>query len=452
MTTDFEHGPGANLSDTEFLPETGDASIAKLLKEFKGAWKLEPRLDAESYVSLLNLACTDDTFHQLLQCESRLRLERFLEVQKRQCGSGHNLPSFLGRYEVRSVIASGAFGAVYAAWDPNLERSVAIKSPRIDKNFDFRVREQFEREAKLLCRLEHPHIVPIYDFGTSDDNRPYLVCKKIAAQNLEARLQGGQMHFHSVTQLAIQVAKALQHAHTHGVIHRDVKPANILLDVDGKAWLTDFGLSLEGHNTDLSQDTSGTPRYWSPEQASGNSHLLDGRSDIFSLGIIVYQAVTGVHPFDARNFAGLLKRLLQCDAKPPRQINDRIPKSLEDVILRALRRDPNDRYSTASDFASDLEKIETYRPAPLDVSHVCIPEALLPLVENLAVNTHEIWASKRIREGWVVGDSRDDRKKTHPDLVPFNQLSVTEQDYDREVVENVILGCISLGFNITPPD
>ncbi|MCC7335235.1 MAG: protein kinase [Pirellulaceae bacterium] len=437
-----------------------------ILNEFRQARCRVDSLTAEAFWHLKGLGVDSKLFSELLQVEHSLRLEQFSStgdmdatVTRSTVGNANNvrlavgpsLPERFGRYVVKGAISQGAFGSVYQAEDPTLGREVAIKSPRDDRALDEAARAEFEREARLICRLEHPHILPVYDFGFSDNGRPYLVCKLVMARSLAERIESRGLNFHETTRVVAQMARALHHSHQHGVVHRDVKPANILLEESGHAWLADFGLGLESPKTDLSQDRSGTPRYWSPEQAEANSHLVDGRSDIFSLGVILYESLTGVHPFDGTSIAALLKRLLEADVRPPRQLNDRVPRKLEEACMRALRRNPLERYSTAADFAEDLEEAATYQPQPIDTSKVELSPALESLLERLSENTHEIWSQCRIAEGWIVGSTRDDKKKTHPDLVPYEQLSEGEKDYDRAVVRAVFKAAIALGSKITPP-
>ena len=285
-----------------------------LVEEFQKAWRAENSLTVEAFLHLRGTRMSG-VFEELLRAENVLRLRRF--------GSAHDpdmtvtqtgdnlaiaigdtpLPQNFGRYVVKEVISRGAFGEVFRAEDPTLGREVAIKSPRLDRELDERTRTEFEREARLICRLAHKHILPVYDFGFTEKGRPYLVSKLVTARTLAHRMPDG-LNFHEATRVVAEIARALHHAHSQGIVHRDVKPANILMEKEGHAWLADFGLGLESQNTELLEDRSGTPRYWSPEQAKANAHLVDGRSDIFSLGTILYEAITGTHPFRSDSLHG----------------------------------------------------------------------------------------------------------------------------------------------------
>ena len=192
----------------------------------------------------------------------------------------------------------------------------------------------------------------------------------------------------------------------------------------------------------------GTPVYMSPEQAAGNSDILDGRSDMFSLGVVLYELLTGKNPFRSVDVPTTLRRIQDVDAPPCRLVDDRIPKQLEDICVKALQRPPGERYRTALDFAIAMEETLTYTPQPIDVSHVDLTQELYELTERLAEYNHDAWAQQRISEGWTLGDQRNDELKLHPDLVPYELLSEGEKEYDRITVITTLKAITALGYEI----
>ncbi|MFC1759306.1 serine/threonine-protein kinase, partial [Planctomycetota bacterium] len=258
----------------------------------------------------------------------------------------------VGRYKIKHLLGVGGFGRVYLAFDEQLQRSVAIKMPsatireRIDTN-------EFIREARIVAQLEHPAIVPVYDVG-EEDGRVYIVSRFIGGTCLSARIADRPLTRHEAARIVEQIADGLHFAHSKGLVHRDIKPANILLDEDGTPFLTDFGIALSDQDLVESIRHAGTPRYMSPEQARGEGHLIDGRSDIFSLGIVLHELLTGVTPFRGKTPRDVMKRIVASRARPLRQLDATIPVELERICLRALAKHASDRYSTAFDFAEDL--------------------------------------------------------------------------------------------------
>ncbi len=260
------------------------------------------------------------------------------------------LPARIGRYAIQKLLGSGGFGRVYLGHDEELDRLVAIKVPREDRLATRHDQEEFVREAKLLAGLEHPGIVPVYDVGRTVDGRCFIVSKYVDGSDLTARLAAEPLTPTKSAKIVADVADALHFAHSRRIVHRDVKPANILLDQSGRAFIADFGIALK--EEDLGRDASivGTLAYMSPEQLRGEGHLVDGRSDVFSLGIVFYELLTGRHPFSVDR----LQRMASAEARPPRQLNDQLPRELERICLRALCKRAADRYPTAKDFADDL--------------------------------------------------------------------------------------------------
>lgn len=265
-----------------------------------------------------------------------------------------DLPSCLGRYRLESLLGSGGFGQVWRGYDPQLERFVAIKVPRPDRMASPLLREAFLKEARKVAQLRHPSIVPVYDFG-QDGPYYFIVWELIEGGSLAEQMRQTQFTLQETVAIVVEVAEALNFAHLRDIIHRDIKPANILLDKRGKAYVTDFGIAvtedelLEEHGA-----VSGTLAYMSPEQASGNSLCVNARTDIYSLGVVLYEMLTGRLPFKAKTFDSLRKCVVSGEPRPPRTINDGIPLELESICLKAMSKQLTDRFSTASDMANSL--------------------------------------------------------------------------------------------------
>ena len=280
-------------------------------------------------------------------------------ASQRDSGATEESVHSIGRYRVERRLGQGGFGAVYLALDEELNRRVAIKVP---KRMAAAQVAEYREEAQKLAKLEHPGVVPIFDIGHTDQFPVFLVTKYLEGGTLSDWVQNTRPDFLTVAKLIADVAEALHATHLKGIFHRDIKPANILVDAHGKPFLADFGLALkEGHGLDAAPEILGTPAYMSPEQAAGEGHRVDGQTDIFSLGVVLYELLAGVRPFRAseklpprEQMSRLLEFVKTHDPRPPRQVNDDVPKELERICLKALAKRKPDRYTTARDMAEDL--------------------------------------------------------------------------------------------------
>jgi len=276
-------------------------------------------------------------------------------------------PQRIGRYRIEKVLGSGGFGLVYLAHDDELDRPVAIKVPNPERMTDAEDVEAFFDEAKVLAKLDHPNIVPVHDVGRTGDGLCYVVSKFLEGSDLAARIRHEGIGLRDSAELVALVAEALHYAHTRGLVHRDIKPANILIDASGKPCVADFGLALKDEDFGKGARLAGTPAYMRPEQARGEGHRVDGRSDIFNLGVVLYELLTGKRPFRGDSHEEILEQIVSFEPRPPRQIDDTIPRELERICFRALSKRASDRYTTARDMADDLRYF----------LHVA-PEAVMP--------------------------------------------------------------------------
>jgi eukaryotic-like serine/threonine-protein kinase len=267
--------------------------------------------------------------------------------------------STIGRYEIESQIAQGGMGLIFLARDPYIQRHVVIKVLMVNYLLEDVYRDFFHREAELIAALEHPCIVPVYDFGWKGE-QPYIVMRHMAGGTLEEKLKAGELKQTEIAHIMKRVGDALDAAHAKNIIHRDVKPSNILFDSSGESFLSDFGIAKsqaikDGDGTWV----VGTPAYMSPEQV--RDEKIDGRSDVYALGVTLFRLLTHELPFGGDTTTALIKAHENAPIPDIRDVKANLPAIWQEVINKAMAKDPNDRYSTASEFARDVGEVVSGR-------------------------------------------------------------------------------------------
>lgn len=250
-------------------------------------------------------------------------------------------------------------GIIFLARDPYIQRQVVVKVLMYSRTLDEVYREFFQREAEVIAALEHPAIVPVYDFGWHGE-QPYIVMRYMSEGSLDDRLAKGEIKLTEMAHILKRVSEALDAAHARNIIHRDVKPSNILFDSTGEAFLSDFGIAKSRTITDDEGEwLVGTPAYMSPEQVKGER--VDGRSDVYALGVVLYRLLTGQLPFSSDSTTGLINAHVDMPIPDVRKVKANIPAVWQEVVAKAMAKDPNDRYTTAGDFARDVNEVVSGR-------------------------------------------------------------------------------------------
>ena len=287
---------------------------------------------------------TIDQFHERFPHDRQLVKYLYLE---------YFLPSRIGDFSIHQLLGRGAFGHVYQGWDTKLARYVAIKFFRRDP-MDPAVRQgNLLAEARMVAQLQHPGIVTVYGIQPDEDGDEFLVLEYVDGKSLEDLLRSDRFTPHESAQLLLAVVEALQAAHRHGLIHRDLKPANILLD-SARPRVTDFGLALHLATTRRRPELAGTLAYMAPEQASGETHRLDARTDLWAVGVILYRLLTGRLPFSGNSQLELLEAIRYSEPVDIRDVDPHIPPELDRIVRRCLAKRMSDRYHSAAEFADDL--------------------------------------------------------------------------------------------------
>jgi serine/threonine protein kinase len=286
-----------------------------------------------------------------------------------------NEPASYGEYEIEKLLGKGSIGKVYLARHRRIGRHVALKIIRPEQRFDDDAdREEFQRrlqrEAELCAALHHPNVVTLFEAGYEDDVIAFLATEYVEGESLQARLKKTRpLPLDEALRISADVLRALAYAHAKGVIHRDIKPGNILIATTGEAKIADFGIarpvnsSLTGINSLL-----GTPNYMSPEQVK--SSFITPRADLFAAGVVMYEMLTGVKPFAAADISGILYNVVNLDPPPVDKLNPNVPRAVSRIVARMLAKVPQARYPSAGDALADIERVRPPAPPSLAVSTV----------------------------------------------------------------------------------
>ncbi|HEX3050604.1 MAG TPA: serine/threonine-protein kinase [Aggregatilineaceae bacterium] len=379
----------------------------------------------------------------------------------------------LGPYRIIEQIGQGGMATVYKAYHANLDRYVAVKVLHPAFKEDPSFFERFKREAQIVAKLEHPAIIPVYDYADKD-GQPYLVMKFIEGETLKARLKRKSLTLTETITIFESVAAGLTYAHTHGILHRDIKPSNIMLDKDGTPYIADFGLAriAQAGESTLSQDMMlGTPQYISPEQAQGVRDLGPS-TDVYSLGIVLYEIIVGRVPFSADTPFAIIHDHIYKPLPIPTQLNPDVPPQIEKVLLKALSKMPQDRFQSAVELVSAFRQAveETgltelgaarYRavvhseaptsatvppvtPSPTPTpAYVGVPSVMTQSITDSAARRA---ARRRRRNLWILGGIGSlllicltslfilVRALSDPDLRPWDTSNVEARDPDENAV------------------
>ena len=277
-----------------------------------------------------------------------------------------NAPQRIGKYEIISQIASGGFGVIYKGWDPFIKRPVAIKMCATP---DAEVRKRFQQEAQFVGNLVHRNITLVFDYGVEGEV-PYIVQEFLTGFDLDQLLKGGALaDTRTVVAILLQVCDGLEFAHHRGIIHRDIKPSNIRVLEDGTVKILDFGIAKSLESASKLTQTGialGTAGYLAPEQIQGQT--VDPRTDIFSLGIVAYELVTGRRPFQGNTLSNVLYRILHEEPEAPASVAPGCPEELDAIIRRCMAKDPAERFQTAHELLEALRQISAPGAGDLETS------------------------------------------------------------------------------------
>ncbi|AMV30562.1 Serine/threonine-protein kinase PrkC [Pirellula sp. SH-Sr6A] len=340
------------LSDSYALSQAQLEDFAIWIEKYRDACHENPTLGASDWIAA----------QQGLPAVLRDAMDGMASPDRLGKGAGN---WSIGEFQIVREIGRGGMGIVFEAIQPSLGRTVALKILWSGSHSNGEAMKRFQREALTVAKLHHTNIVPIFSVG-SDGPINYFAMQYIEGTSLDKILHDPDtpIDWECVANWGLQAAEALEHAHRRGIVHRDVKPSNLLLDREQRIWLSDFGLAKQQNDVTLSVAGAllGTPRYMSPEQASASVHAIDHRSDIYSLGATLYELATGHPVFDAQTPHGVIHQILHSQPVPATRYQHQLPKDFSTILMKCLSKDPTSRYASASELASDLRALLDGRP------------------------------------------------------------------------------------------
>ena len=407
------------------LPDLADSAckVELAVGEFKARQNSESSPSVEEYLS--RFSDISDTLRQKLADSDTIREKLHFATTETFDSTQH--VQRIGRYRILRVLGEGAFGRVLLAFDDELKRQVAIKIPKPERFQSAEDAESYLAEARMVASLDHPHIVPVHDVGRTDEGAIYVVSKFVEGHDLKTVIEQNRLEYAEAAKLLAVVADALHHAHQKRLIHRDIKPANILIeDATHTPYVVDFGLAITEEDYLKSGRLAGTPAYMSPELARGEGHRLDGRSDIFSVGIVFYELLTGKQPFHGSSSHELMVQISTTDPQPPRQRESSIPTELERICLKALAKRASDRYATAAELADDLLHWNQ-SPQQKHNEQQIVPKGLRSFDANDSDFFVDLLPGPRNREGL-------------PESIAFWKSRIEETDSDKTFAVGLIYG------------
>lgn len=365
------------------------------------------------------------------------------------------IPRRIGPYEIQETIGRGGMAAVYRAYQPSLDRVVAIKVISAHLASEPEFMERFRQEARAIARLSHPNILIVHDFG-EENGVPYLVMELVDGPTL-ADLIEKEIALEEIPPLAIQVASGLDYAHSRGIVHRDIKPQNVLLTSEGRAVLADFGLARMMENAQrltMSGGIVGTPEYMSPEQAAGRA--TDHRTDIYALGVILYEMAAGSRPFTAETPLGVLMKHLQEPVPPLRQYRPELPLALEAVMATALAKKPEERYQSAGELVRAYQEACRSPDASVSTAPTGAPKATTPPPptrgEPPAIDISKYAGLRQEAEKAPRPHETPSMASLHSPPVPFTPLSASTEPSTEQPQTADGRPCPECGTLIPPGD